>query len=166
MLRWGSLRDFHRLVLCGAGRCVVDQCPEVGSPSSEAQPWCLAGAPRAFHPHGQVREFLAFREVWHLLPSFSGCSVGVVPRLDVFLMYLCEGRCSPHLTLPPSSPIPPSATYWRDCLFSTVYYSLLYHRLIDLKCMGLFLGFLSCFIDLYVCFCASTILFDYCSFVV
>ena len=29
----------------------MDQCPEVGSPTSEAQPYCLAGAPRAFHPH-------------------------------------------------------------------------------------------------------------------
>ena len=32
-------------------------------------------------------------------------------------------------------------------------------RLIDHRCVGLFLGFLSCFIDLYVCFCASPILF-------
>ena len=52
MLRWRSLRDFCRLVLRGAGRSLVDQCPEGGSPTSEAWPWCLAGAPRAFHPHG------------------------------------------------------------------------------------------------------------------
>ena len=49
-------------------------------------------------------EFLAFWEVWHLLPTFSGCSVGAVPRVDVFLMYLWEGRWSPRLTLPPSCP--------------------------------------------------------------
>ena len=33
------------------------------------------------------------------------------------------------------------------------------HRLIDHRCMGLFLPFLSCSIDLYFCFCANTILF-------
>ena len=39
----------------------------------------------------QVRgEFLAFWEVWGLLPAFSRCSVGVVPHVDVFLMYLWE----------------------------------------------------------------------------
>ena len=48
----------------------------------------------------QVRgEFLAFWEVWGLLPAFSGCSVGVVPHVDVFLMYLWGGRWSPHLPL-------------------------------------------------------------------
>ena len=35
---------------------------------------------------------------------------------------------------------------------------LLCHKLIDNKCMGLFLGSLFCSTDLYVCFCASTIL--------
>ena len=33
-------------------------------------------------------------------------------------------------------------------------------------CFFFFPGFLSCFIDLYVWFCASTYCFDYCSFVV
>ena len=37
-----------------------------------------------------VGEFLAFWEVWGLLPAFSRCSVGVVPRVDVFLMYFWE----------------------------------------------------------------------------
>ena len=51
----------------------------------------------------QVRgEFLAFWEVWSLLPAFSRCSVGVVPRVDVFLMYLWGGRWSPRLTPLPS----------------------------------------------------------------
>ena len=51
----------------------------------------------------QVRgEFLAFWEVWGLLPAFSRCSVGVVPQVDVFLMYLWGGRWSPRLTPPPS----------------------------------------------------------------
>ena len=40
----------------------------------------------------QVRgEFLAFLEVGRFLPAFSGCSVGAVPRVDVFLLYLWEG---------------------------------------------------------------------------
>ena len=47
-------------------------------------------------------EFLAFWEVWGLLPAFSSCSVGVVLHVDVFLMYLWGGRWSPHLTPLPS----------------------------------------------------------------
>ena len=40
-----------------------------------------------------------------------------------------------------------------------VYPCLLCHRLVDHRCVGLSVGFLSCFIDLYeICFCASTIL--------
>ena len=51
----------------------------------------------------QVRGvFLAFWEVWGLLPVFSWCSVRVVPHVDVFLMYLWGGRWSPCLTLQPS----------------------------------------------------------------
>ena len=57
----------------------------------------------------QVRgEFLAFWEVWGLLPVFSRCSAGVVPHVDVFLMYLLGGRWSPRLTPMPS---------WRSPLF-------------------------------------------------
>ena len=42
----------------------MDQCPEVDSPTSEAQHWLLAAAPRAFHPPVQVRgDFLPFWEV-------------------------------------------------------------------------------------------------------
>ena len=44
-------------------------------------------------------------------------------------------------------------------LFSIVYSYLLCHRLINYKCMCLFLGFLFCSVDLCVCFCASTIQF-------
>ena len=43
--------------------------------------------------------------------------------------------------------------------FSIVYSCLLCHRLIDHRFMGLFLGFLCCSTDLYLCFCASTIIF-------
>ena len=41
-----------------------------------------------FYPTLVHGEFLAFWEVWGLLPAFSRCSVGVVPHADVFLMYL------------------------------------------------------------------------------
>ena len=40
-----------------------------------------------------------------------------------------------------------------------VYSCLLCQRLIDHRCVGLFLGSLFCSIDLYVYFCASTTLF-------
>ena len=81
----------------------MDQCPELGSPTSEARTWHPAGAPRPCQPHSQVcGEFLVFWEVWGLLPAFSRCSVGVVPHVDVFLMYLWGGRWSPRLTLLPS----------------------------------------------------------------
>ena len=39
--------------------------------------------------------------------------------------------------------------------YSIVHFCLLCHRLIDHRCMGLSLGFLSCSIDLCFCFCAS-----------
>ena len=43
----------------------------------------------------------------------------------------------------------PSTTYWRDCIFSTVYSCLFYHRLTDHNCIGLFLGSLFCFVGLW-----------------
>ena len=53
-----------------------------------------------------------------------------------------------------------STIYWRDYLFSVVQSLLLCFRLIDHKCVGLFLSYLFCSIDLWVSFCASTILFQ------
>ena len=79
---------------------LVVQCPEVGSPTSEAQAWHQAGAPRPFW------------EVWGLLPAFSRCSVGVVPHVDEFLMYLWGGRWSPCLTPPPSWRSAPRVTFF------------------------------------------------------
>ena len=80
------------------------QCPELGSPTSEAQAWHQASCQAwACQPHSQVRgDFLAFWEVWGLLPVFSRCSVGIVPHVDVFLMYMWGGRWSLRLTRPPS----------------------------------------------------------------
>ena len=53
----------------------------------------------------------------------------------------------------------PSTTYWSDCLFSIMYSCFFCPRLMDHRCMSLFLGFLSCYIHLYFCFCTRTILF-------
>ena len=52
-----------------------------------------------------------------------------------------------------------SPVYWRSCPFLTVYSYPLCHRLIDHKCVGLFLGSLFCSINVCVCFCANTTLF-------
>ena len=60
----------------------------------------------------------------------------------------------------------PSTTYWRDCLFSMVYSRLLCHRLIDHRCVGLLLDFLSHSTDLYSVFVPVSYCFDYFSFVV
>ena len=57
-----------------------------------------------------------------------------------------------------SSPVVPAPLNWRDCLSSAVYPCLLCHKLIDHRCVGLFLGFLSCSIVLHFCFCACSIL--------
>ena len=51
-----------------------------------------------FCPTQVCGEFRAFWEVWGLLQAFSRCSVGVVPHVDVFLIYLWGGRWSPSLT--------------------------------------------------------------------
>ena len=85
----------RQLILCGAGTSLVVQCPEVGSSTSEAQAWHPARTPRPCQPHG-------FWEVSGLLLACSRCSVGVVPHVDLFLMYLWGGGWSPHLTSLPS----------------------------------------------------------------
>ena len=93
----------HQLILHGDGRSLVIQCPELGSPTSEAKAWHPPGAPRPCQPHSQVHgDFLAFWEVWGLLPVFSRYSVGVAPHVDVFLMYSCGEKWSPLLTPLPS----------------------------------------------------------------
>ena len=60
----------------------------------------------------------------------------------------------------------PSTTCWRDCLFPILYSSLLCQRVIDHRCLGLFLGFLFCYIGVHICFCISTTLFWLLSFVI
>ena len=56
-------------------------------------------------------------------------------------------KCSNFILLHESVQFFPSTTYWRDCFSSTVYSCLLCHKLVDHKCVGLFLGFLSCSTD-------------------
>ena len=53
----------------------------------------------------------------------------------------------------------PNISCWRDSLFSIVYSYLLCLRLIDHRCVDLFLGYLFCSTDLYICFCDNTMLF-------
>ena len=63
----------------------------------------------------------------------------------------------------------PSTSYWRDHLFFILQSCLLCCRLIDHKCLGLFLGFLFCSIDLLSVFVPipyCSWLFDYYSFIV
>ena len=58
-----------------------------------------------------------------------------------------------------SCPVFPGPLTEETIFFSIEYSWFFCHRLIDHKCKCLFLGSLFCFIDLCVCFCASTILF-------
>ena len=73
--------------------------PEVQIPS---QFLCLLFFSFFFCPTLVSGAFLAFMEVWGLLPAFNRCSVEILPHIDVFLMYLWRGRQSPGLTPPPS----------------------------------------------------------------
>ena len=58
-----------------------------------SRPYSFVSVISFFFCPTQVRgEFLAFWEVGRFLPAFSRCSVGGVPHVDVFLMYLWGGR--------------------------------------------------------------------------
>ena len=92
-----------------------------------------------------------------------GVNLGVSGVSQLILLLLVVG-----LSLAPSVaalvPVVPrdanhSVLARKSCLYSFVYSCLLCHRLIDHKCVALFLGSLCCSIDLHVCFCASIILF-------
>ena len=60
----------------------------------------------------------------------------------------------------------PSNTCWKDCHFLILSPCLLCQRLIDPRCLGLFLDSLFSSIGLYVCFGTSTICLDGCGFVI
>ena len=57
----------------------------------------------------------------------------------------------------------PRTPCWRECLFSTVYSCLLCCRLIDCMYVGVFWAL--CSVDLFVYFCANTVLFFFFNFV-
>ena len=87
---------------------------------------------------------LAFRSLIHFKFIFVS---GVSALISFFYMQLSS--C-------------PSTTYQRECLFSITYSCLLCHRLVDHKLVGVFLGFLYCFTDIYfwVCFFFLVFLFN------
>ena len=61
----------------------------------------------------QVRGYyLAFWEVWGLLPAFSRCPVGAVPHIVVFFLYLWGRRWPLRLTPPPSWGSSRPILYW------------------------------------------------------
>ena len=93
-----SLHPWRGFLVCG-------HLSSFTAPSQRCRscPYSFVSVVSFFFCPTQVRgEFLAFWEVWGLLPAFSRCSVGVVPHVDVFLMYLWGGRWSPCLTPLPS----------------------------------------------------------------
>ena len=78
--------------------------------------------------------------------------------MSVFFFFVYGIRKCSHPVL--------STTYWSECLFSTVYSRLLCCRLIDHRCMGLFLVSLFCSIDQWCgCFCARTMCSVYWRFI-
>ena len=85
----------------GASYC-VETFPPLQLPPRGAGPVPILLCLFFFCPTLVHGEFFAFWEVWGLLPAFSRCSVGVVPHVDVFLMYLWGGSLSPRLTPSPS----------------------------------------------------------------
>ena len=99
-----------------------------------------------------------------VLPRFSSRSF-IVPGLMLrslvhfeFIFLYGVRECSNFIFYMYLSSFP-SITYWRNCPPSTVCSCLLFHRLVNHRCLGLFLGFVSYSSDLYCCFWASTILF-------
>ena len=72
-------------------------------------------------------------------------------------MFVYDVRECSNLTLYLQWSSFPSITYWRDCLFSIIYSCLLCHRSVDHKSLGLFLGFISCSIDLCLFLCCFNV---------
>ena len=90
------------------------------------------------------RSFIVSGIIFRSLIHFEFIFVYAVRQCYNFILYMQLPRF-------------PSMIYWRDRLSSIACYCLLCHKLIDYRCFGLFLGFLSCSTNLYFCFCASTI---------
>ena len=84
----------------------------------------------------------------NVLPMFSSRSFMVSCLIFKSLSYLefiflCSVRVCSNFTEQMQLSSFPSTTCWRDCLFSTVYSCLLCQRLIDCRCVGLFLALYS-----------------------
>ena len=93
-----------------------------------------------------------------VLPVFSSKSFVVFSLtlrslINLEVIFVCDVKEWFHFFA--CKPRVPSTVCWRYYLSGIVYSCLFCHRLIDLRCMGLFRGFLSCI----SVFCASTILF-------
>ena len=80
--------------------------------------------------------------LWAILSLFLCMVWGCVP---VSLIYMQLSRF-------------PITTYWKDCLFTILYSCLLCWRLIDHRCVGVFLGIQFSSIGLHVCFWYHTVL--------
>ena len=76
-----------------------------------------------------------------------------------FAFFLCMlWGCVPVSLIYVWLPSFPSTTCWKECLFPILYSCLLCRRLINHRCLNLFLGSLFCYIGLYICFGTSTTL--------
>ena len=117
----------------------------LGGGSNKMWPWFVKCILPMFSSRSLILSGLTFRSLIHF-EVFFVCVYGV--NFILFSNFILLHAVSSF----------PSTTYWRDHSSSTVYSCFLCHRLVDHKSLGLFLGFLSCSIDLYFCFHASTIL--------
>ena len=88
--------------------------------------------------------------------------LGIWSILSLFLCVILENVLISFFYMQLSTS--PGTIYWRDSLFPIVYSCLLCHRLIYPKCVGLFLAYLSCSIDLCFSFCTRNILFCWVKF--
>ena len=89
------------------------------------------------------------KSFWFSSKSFivSGLTFRSLIHFEFIFVYGIR-KCSNFILLHVAVQVP-STTSWRNCLFSIVYSHLLCCRLIHHRCVGLFLGFLFCFTDLY-----------------
>ena len=96
--------------------------------------------------------------------SFMVCHVLYLSHFEFIFVYGVK-KCSNFIDFHVAVQL--SQCYLRKRLFFfIVYFFILCQRLIDCMYLGLFLGSLFCYIDLYISFCANITLFDYCIFVV
>ena len=99
------------------------------------------------------RSFMVFCIMFNSLSHFEFIFVDVVRVCSSFIdLHVAVSRF-------------PSTTCWKACLFPILYSFLLCWRLIDHRCLGLFLGSLFCSIGLSVLVTVPHCL-DYCSFVI